>query len=179
MDARHERALTQRLHFVSPLVLNDDGSRQFHVIGSTGNHYYVAVHQGTTSCTCADYVRRKQCCKHIYFVLCRILKLQTSIWQQGTRFSSSQLEEIRRSCETLTVVAEVTKRRSLSDQPECVICFEEFMEKEALEFCQTCGYNYHASCLRLCKTLACPMCRSVHSMRMVSSSASLPLAEKI
>jgi hypothetical protein len=59
------------------------------------------------------------------------------------------------------------KRKPLSDDGDCPICFDEMDEEEGLTFCQAaCGSNFHAECIRMWSTqmkssaqvVTCPAC---------------------
>ncbi|KAG2432559.1 hypothetical protein HXX76_008904 [Chlamydomonas incerta] len=58
--------------------------QEFHVLGATGNVY--VVHIGTSpACTCPDFAKRAGLCKHILFVMLRVLRRDRHdplIWQR-------------------------------------------------------------------------------------------------
>lgn len=79
-SARKKRALQQPILFVDYRA--SDTSIAFEVLGATGSNYrvqFVSSAAGGWSCTCPDYAphgrapRRGHKCKHIFFVLARIL----------------------------------------------------------------------------------------------------------
>eukprot|EP00929_Paragymnodinium_shiwhaense_P011559 TRINITY_DN11744_c0_g1_i2.p1 TRINITY_DN11744_c0_g1~~TRINITY_DN11744_c0_g1_i2.p1 ORF type:complete len:349 (-),score=42.55 TRINITY_DN11744_c0_g1_i2:55-1101(-) len=82
-DDRIVRALEQRLYLLERQP-PDDGEAVFAVLGSTGNVYHVTL--GTQpSCDCPDFLRRRASCKHLLFVMIRVLRLETDdprIWQR-------------------------------------------------------------------------------------------------
>jgi hypothetical protein len=60
------------------------------------------------------------------------------------------------------------KRKPLSEDDDCPICFDEMKEAEGLTFCQAaCGSNFHAQCIQMWSTqkkssgqpVTCPACR--------------------
>jgi len=64
------RALSQRM-FLIDCIKQDDLNRDYKVLGSTGNVYDVHIGQLPT-CSCPDS-SRGSLCKHVIFVLCRVL----------------------------------------------------------------------------------------------------------
>jgi predicted nucleic acid-binding Zn finger protein len=70
---RLERAETQRLYLVERNQTSE-ASCDFVVLGSTGNVYTVQIGEIPT-CTCPDFVRKKDLCKHIMFVTLKVIGL--------------------------------------------------------------------------------------------------------
>ena len=70
---RIQRALSQRLYLINQEDLSTPNnlSREYNVLGSTGNVYDVTISK-RCSCTCPDEFN---CCKHILFVFLRVLKV--------------------------------------------------------------------------------------------------------
>merc|ERR1719210_2478032 len=69
---RTQRALNQRLYLISRRV--QELENIFVVLGSTGNVYYVKFKpDDRIKCSCFDARSRKRNCKHILFVLLRVL----------------------------------------------------------------------------------------------------------
>ncbi|PNW78529.1 hypothetical protein CHLRE_09g393550v5 [Chlamydomonas reinhardtii] len=66
--------------------------QEFHVLGATGNVY--VVHIGTQpACTCPDFAKRAGLCKHILFVMLRVLRqdrLDPVIWQRALTIREAQ-----------------------------------------------------------------------------------------
>jgi hypothetical protein len=69
---RLARALSQRLFLISQ-AQTSDVERSYSVLGSTGNVYRVTI-GSRNSCTCPD-ASRGNLCKHVLFVLVRVLKI--------------------------------------------------------------------------------------------------------
>ena len=76
MDSRIAKAYNDRLYLVEsiPPENEDDALREYIVMGSTGNVYRVKI-KHEPSCTCPDNRMRKERCKHIYFILLRVMKV--------------------------------------------------------------------------------------------------------
>jgi hypothetical protein len=99
LQERLERAATQRLYLIQqseiPLMYQEgDKGVEFTVLGSTGNVYTVVLGL-VPSCTCPDYCRRQDMCKHIMFVLLKVIGLDVSnplAYQKA--YISSELNEL-------------------------------------------------------------------------------------
>jgi Ring finger domain/SWIM zinc finger len=97
---RLERALTQRLYLVhhddipAAKSVTADTAVNFTVLGSTGNVYTVVVSL-QPSCNCPDFCRRHDMCKHIMFVLLKVvgLKVDHSLSYQKA-YVVSELKEL-------------------------------------------------------------------------------------
>ena len=75
IKARQERARKQRLYLLDQTQSNAS-KICFKVLGSTNNVYKLYFgKENDWTCTCVDFYRRKSYCKHIYFVLERVLGL--------------------------------------------------------------------------------------------------------
>lgn len=60
-------------------------SSRFSVLGSTGNVYQTTISQ-VPQCTCPDFVREHDVCKHLIFVFCRVLGRSEDdplVWQRA------------------------------------------------------------------------------------------------
>ena len=221
LQERLERAATQRLYLIQqseipPICNNQEEKRvsevvNFTVLGSTGNVYTVVLGL-VPSCTCPDYSRRQDMCKHIMFVLLKVIGLEVSnplAYQKA--YVSSELNELytilrtRRVGGTILANDQVraavaaaasqngssttdisststssttllddqpssVQRRSLLDDSDCPICFDDLTHEpeSKVTFCRgTCGANFHEACIRRwlsAMTLAkpsCPHCRQL------------------
>ena len=181
LRARLLRAQGQRLYLVQQsnipaCAASNDASVDFTVLGSTGNVYTVTL-TSVPFCNCPDYQRRHDSCKHLLFVLLKVIGLAINdplSYQKA--YLTSELEVLfeklrtRRVGGTVLANAHVraavagetrpdaddlessSKRRSLEDgDADCPICFEDVKECPALQltFCRsTCGANFHAECIR-------------------------------
>ncbi|CAM6112280.1 unnamed protein product [Calypogeia fissa] len=94
---RITRAFQHRLYLLDKKLVGEDPnsptSCHFDVLGSTGNVYEVKLQQ-RPSCTCPDFPR-SGLCKHILFVMLRVLKLDRfdpRVWQKA--LLTSELKEL-------------------------------------------------------------------------------------
>lgn len=167
---RQARALSQRL-LLEPngVVLIDKDCVMFRIIGSTGKTYDVSV-SANTSCTCPDYKNRESPCKHIYFVLNKLLRCSDALWKKGTDFSEIQLREVLSGVYRILDekwVQETLPKKNHAVEPkvdtcqECPLCLEDFQVGEKMTWCnKQCGYVFHFACFSRCKNKLCPMCRA-------------------
>ena len=140
MEARIRRALSQRIFLI------DTKENQTYEISGLTDCYTVKIRQEKHTCTCKDYERRQTHCKHIFFVLFRVLNISQDDWLVDQSLITGrvprQLEEI---------------------DTECCICIEEFQEKDSCINCITCGHKFHILCINQWarhKKGSCPLCRS-------------------
>lgn len=187
---RLERAFTHRLYLVDRLPQKEDSlEREYAVMGSGGNVYKVVIGKDPR-CECADYGKRGgNPCKHIFFILHRVLKVSRenpSLWQK--RLITKEVESVFGNAPSVnmdgTILADsaVTEkyaqirqsqeeenaeegRRPLTDA--CAICMEDFnaQSTEATVWCKNCKNNLHRDCMskwlsaRTGGNATCPFCR--------------------
>jgi len=87
---RKYRSQTQQLFLINIFKCESKYSKKFIVIGTCGNIYNVIINQ-TPSCNCPDFEKGFRC-KHIYFVLIKILKINSEL-VDNTYFSRYQLSQ--------------------------------------------------------------------------------------
>jgi predicted nucleic acid-binding Zn finger protein len=155
---RHERDAS---------VGDDDALLRFFVQGGSGAQYEVAVHR-TITCSCPDFQNRRRKCKHILFVMARVLRLsQAELEDLGPDVvmdaeTRARLHERATSAEERRTVPRPSHREP---DTECGICCEVFAHTSVVRDCTTCWHTAHQACLRAW-TLAmrrdsrsCPYCR--------------------
>ena len=177
MADRKARGRTQRLYLIERMPSKAKYKQSFQVMGSTGNVYMVEI-KATPSCTCPDYMTRKRRCKHIYFIMLRIMgivkgedKAKYTRLELETMFAS--VPQIRQDlCVSNTLKDKYAKFKTKEGKEEgekgvakrlddsCPICLEEFDDTEPVDYCKaTCGKAVHVSCFDLyAKTQARPAC---------------------
>ncbi|KAJ4365220.1 hypothetical protein N0V83_008838 [Neocucurbitaria cava] len=169
-----ERALTQRLTVLSrERSGTDEVPREKVVIaGSTGNVYTVNISL-TPSCDCPHAEKGNQC-KHIIYVMLRVLKAQEHVAYQ-LALLSSELREVIKNAPPIPGVetdgkdgtekeGEDTNRKPI--EGECPICYDELSDKESVVYCKvSCGNNVHKDCMQKWMAMTrgkttCPYCRA-------------------
>ncbi|PTU17378.1 hypothetical protein P175DRAFT_0536201 [Aspergillus ochraceoroseus IBT 24754] len=150
---RFKRAITQRMFVVGQTVAGTDQAPelQFDIVGTTGNLYKTIIGK-EPACNCPDALKGHQC-KHIYYVLAKVLKAPAHL-QYQLAFLSSELREIYhnsplRHVQSKSEEADTDGRRK-PVEGDCAICFMEFKpEREEIVWCRAaCGNNIHKACFQ-------------------------------
>ncbi|KAF1849902.1 uncharacterized protein K460DRAFT_360749 [Cucurbitaria berberidis CBS 394.84] len=169
-----ERALTQRLTVLSrERSGTDDAPVETAIIaGSTGNVYTVTIGL-VPSCDCPHAKRGNQC-KHIIYIMLRVLKSQEDVAYQ-LALTSSELRDVIKNAPPMPGVetdgrdgaekeGEDGNRKPI--EGECPICYDELDDKEAVVYCKaSCGNNVHKECMQKWSAMSkgkstCPYCRA-------------------
>lgn len=164
--SRIERALSQRLH----VLRRSEDSSDFTIQGSTGAYYNVQLdyEKGFCTCNCPDAVIRGQRCKHILFVLLKVLRLATNhVLYRNLGYIRDDLDRALRDVvgnrERPSNAAPAVDRRPFAGV-DCGICFDEMDadDKENLVYCERgCGQHVHGACMQkwLLREQTCVYCR--------------------
>ena len=72
-EIRKKRALTQNISVLETIYSANNDYRAYLIEGTTGNQYDVAI-RANPWCSCMDFELHKTRCKHIYYVLLKLLK---------------------------------------------------------------------------------------------------------
>ncbi|KAJ6201899.1 RING finger domain-containing protein [Bipolaris maydis] len=163
-----ERALTQRLTVLSRERCGTDDVPEEKVLiaGTTGNVYTVSIGL-VPSCDC-PHAKGGHQCKHIIYVMLRVLKAREEIAYQ-LALVSSELREVMRNAPPIPGTETEKQSEDGNRKPiegECPICYDELDAKEDTVFCKTsCGNNIHKVCMQNWVAAArnnatCPYCRA-------------------
>ncbi len=171
---RLERALSQRLYLIDANK-HSDREWEFIVEGSTGNAYTVDVCD-KLSCSCMDFRTRNLICKHIYFVIARVLKSSSIINDIGSEpnvcIFSLKLnisENFDSNLNPRFKTSSLEKFSELKVKPDdvCSICYENYLDTDITIKCKECNNFFHNNCmniwLRKSTRCSCPMCRTAWS----------------
>ncbi|KAL5000657.1 hypothetical protein BDV10DRAFT_161699 [Aspergillus recurvatus] len=150
---RLERAVTQRMFVVGQTVAGTDEVPElnFDIVGSTGNIYKTTIGKVPT-CNCPD-ARKGNQCKHICYVLVKVLKAPSHL-QYQLAFLSSEIREIYENSPLRNVKDKAedhdTDGKRKPVEGDCPICFMEFEpDKEDIVWCRAaCGNNIHKACFQ-------------------------------
>lgn len=186
-SSRIQRALAQSIYLIDiSSMFGSSGIQEcnVHVMGSSGSDYIVSLvsDNNTISCTCPDQQRRKQHCKHIYFVLIRYLRMreqdidEENITKDTIRNIVSRVFEIAIAntqtnrplwvSNTNDEVDEVDEVEPRDIDDECPICYEDMIQGDDFIRCQySCGRRVHAQCYEMWQrhnthTNTCVYCRA-------------------
>lgn len=172
------RATTQRMFVVNrdrhanedcPHGLLDCPKETVDLAGTTGNIYTVTI-EHLPSCTCPNFIKGNSQCKHILYVLVKVLKAHDHLQYQAA-FLTSELREIfdhAGPLPTETVSSEDKDGKRKSVDGECPICVEDLeANDEQIVWCQAaCGNNLHKACFdqwaasKRGAPVTCPYCRT-------------------
>jgi len=174
-ESRIERGLNQKLFFIEKLW--KEKQVDFDVMGSTGNVYKVTcTSKEKWFCTCPDFEKRLQSCKHIYFVKIRVLK-DIHSWDDLSRLKDLEVDKKLMIGDVLKQAYKETKnepekkdqeesvkvKREWIDQ-ECIVCCEVMKKDDEsnLFTCETCSNSIHGNCWKMWSKVKtkCVYCRS-------------------
>jgi hypothetical protein len=166
------RALTQRMFVLDRKREDTNDGHPIETVtlaGSTGNVYTIIIDK-VPLCDCPHARKGHQQCKHIIYVLSRVLKARADLEYQ-LAFCSFELREIFENAPLLPVqqVESSHDGNRKSTDGECPICCDELVSegtKEDLVYCKAgCGNNLHKSCFKQWaatkrgQPITCPFCR--------------------
>ena len=162
---RIDRAKLERMYLIErPLPT------QFVIRSQTDKLYTIKLSHtpGKSTCTCMDYKLRQKHCKHINFILIRVLNFNERsdvvLRERLTEFDLFQIvdrntrrvEELGRELEQDRINQNNNdqkldqnvkiNQRPICDSDTCIICYED-LKGELLSFCSTCGQNVHKTCV--------------------------------
>lgn len=178
MATRKQRGIEQSI-FLIETVIDDTkhNERKYIVMGSTGNVYDVVI-KNKPECSCPDYMTRGNRCKHLYFILIRVMKAKCV---DKKRYSDEDLVTMFNNIPPITnnlVVGQNKKEkykklkgndgkiitvdiRGTDDL--CPICLDDLQDGNKLDYCKySCGKPIHELCFQMwCKKkdATCVFCR--------------------
>lgn len=168
-----ERAMTQRLTVISRERCGSDELPEEKVVmaGSTGNVYTQTIGL-VPSCDCPHAMKGNQC-KHIIYVMVRVLKAREAVAYQLALLSSELREVLKNAPPIPGVETDPTDAQGEQDgnrkpiEGECPICYDDLEPgKDAIVYCKaSCGNNVHKDCMQKWISMTrgkatCPYCRA-------------------
>jgi hypothetical protein len=168
-----ERAMTQRLTVLSRERCGTDELPEEKVVmaGSTGNVYTQNIGL-LPKCDCPHAMKGNQC-KHIIYVMLRVLKARENVAYQLALTTTELLEVLKNAPPIPGVETDPTDAQGEQDgnrkpiEGECPICYDDLEpDKDAIDYCKSsCGNNVHKGCMQkwiaMSRTKAtCPYCRA-------------------
>ena len=169
-SGRIERCYTDNIYLIESIPPEEDFpyKRKYLIMGNSGKTYKVTISNYPT-CTCPDYTFNHRRCKHIYFVLIRIMN--TSNYMER-KFEDEELEEMFSNIpdiaknlmyegERPTEQKEVNQKFDKDDV--CPICLDPLENGKDLDYCKySCGKTIHKKCFSMwekSKGGICVFCR--------------------
>ncbi|KAH7094682.1 hypothetical protein FB567DRAFT_430261 [Paraphoma chrysanthemicola] len=170
------RAMTQRLTVLSRERCGTDEipEEKVTMAGSTGNVYTQQIGL-VPSCDCPHALKGNQC-KHIIYVMLRVLKAREDVAYQLALTSAELRETLKNAPPIPGVETDPTDAHGEQDgnrkpiEGECPICYDELEAgKDAIVYCKaSCGNNVHKDCMQKWISMTrgkatCPYCRATWS----------------
>jgi len=154
MEERKSRGLTQNIYLID--IITEKTQKTFEVMGTSGSTYNVKI-TNRPECSCLDYKNRRRRCKHIYFVLMRIMGLP-EIASDEPYFSNLQLETMYKNMSE--VIDKLRDKKVIGNNTGiveqkptddlCPICLDNLENGEPLDYCQYgCGKSVHVECFSM------------------------------
>jgi hypothetical protein len=164
-NERKKRGKEQKIFLILTHEYDEDIlERKYEVMGTTCNAYTVIINSEPT-CTCPDFTQRNHRCKHIYFVLTKIMKVavnQEDILKYSVNNLLDMFTNIPIITENLKIDPIRLKKyknlkkngngevvaRNIDEDDICPICMGDMYDcSEELTFCKySCGTSIHKQC---------------------------------
>lgn len=174
---RKERGKNQKLYLIESIESTLQFKKEYMVMGSTGNVYKVTISSMPT-CTCPDNQLRHRRCKHIYFILIRIMNVSKN--EDKNKFSKRDLMKMFKSIPEVTrclIINDKLKeiynkkinknenvfvgKKSVDDL--CPICLDDLMNGDELDYCKySCGKAIHKECFQMWAKVKANKCLFCH-----------------
>lgn len=161
---RKQRGKTQSIFLIETIIDDKELERKYVVMGLTGNIYNVII-KDKPECTCPDFVTRGNRCKHIYFVLIRVMKTNN---EDKNIYSANDLNDMFNNIpnimgnliinnELRSVYEKLKQENKLNSEIKnvdqkgtddvCPICLDELENGDELDYCKySCGKGIHTIC---------------------------------
>lgn len=164
MELRKLRGKVQKLYLIERKAPTEKYVRIFTIMGSTGNLYDVTITQ-TPKCTCPDFVTRHNRCKHIYFILIRIMGIAqdktdekeftkrklTMMFSKNTVVDKDVIADtnIQNKYDKLKKNnGSLVELKTLDDL--CPVCLDDLNNGDAVIYCKhSCGKPIHEDCFAM------------------------------
>ena len=170
---RIERCYTDNIYLIEsvPPDPEEDTERKFVIMGHSGHVYNVTI-TNRPKCTCPDFYLRHNRCKHIYFVLIRIMNIPNVT---DKSYSDEDLSEMFMNippiAQDLIYKGDNIERNDGKEVEQkfekgdiCPICLDPLENGKDLDFCRySCGKTIHSKCFSMwvkSKGSICVFCRA-------------------
>ena len=170
---RIERCYTDNIYLIEsvPPDPEEDTERKFVIMGHSGHVYNVTI-TNRPKCTCPDFYLRHNRCKHIYFVLIRIMNIDnvTDRYYSDDDLTDmfSNIPPIAQNLMYKGDEMENNEGKEVEQKFEkgdiCPICLDPLENGKELDFCRySCGKTIHSKCFSMwvkSKGSICVFCRA-------------------
>lgn len=170
---RIERCYTDNIYLIEsvPPDPEEDTERKFVIMGHSGHVYNVTI-TNRPKCTCPDFYLRHNRCKHIYFVLIRIMNIDnvTDRYYSDDDLTDmfSNIPPVAQNLIYKGDEIENNEGKEVEQKFEkgdiCPICLDPLENGKELDFCRySCGKTIHSKCFSMwvkSKGSICVFCRA-------------------
>ena len=170
---RIERCYTDNIYLIEsvPPDPEEDTERKFVIMGHSGHVYNVTI-TNRPKCTCPDFYLRHNRCKHIYFVLIRIMNIDnvTDRYYSDDDLTDmfSNIQPVAQNLMYKGDEMENNEGKEVEQKFEkgdiCPICLDPLENGKELDFCRySCGKTIHSKCFSMwvkSKGSICVFCRA-------------------
>ena len=164
MSTRKQRGLKERIYLLNAFR-NNENEWTLSVKGSSNKIYEIKLSNNDVKCKCMDFSIRGRICKHLYFIIGRVIRTNNLL------SLINEVDDIKINYELIsTLLNDILKNHLQNNKIDnvcydknecCSICFEEF-GNEPVEQCQIqCKNTFHSECIKIwiSKNSTCPLCR--------------------
>ena len=172
INERIEKCYSDNVLLVDSLPIDVDNplERSYIVMGNSGIPYQVTI-SNYPKCTCPDNQNQGRRCKHIFFILLRIMNITDT---RRRKFSDNDLITMYMNSPPITKdliyqgkkprLRERVVEQKFEEGDTCPICLESLENGKELDYCKySCGKTIHKQCFKmwaLSKGKICVYCRS-------------------
>ena len=165
--SRKHRSKNQKIFLVQCHNSETAFEKKYDVMGTTGNVYTVTINN-TPICTCPDFMTRHKRCKHIYFVLIKIMHIEEDM-EDSKKYSNEDLTDMFNSIPEImnnliisdkiidkyNNVKDTDNKKSITVEQRaindlCPICLDDLDNGSEIDYCKfSCGNNVHKDCMNM------------------------------
>jgi hypothetical protein len=163
MSTRKQRGLSERIYLLNANF--NHNSWELTIKGSSKSIYKIKISSNEVKCKCMDFAIRKKVCKHLHFILGRVIK-DKKISNNITTVNdiSTKYHEISESLKNILSnhISNSIEQLQYDTNENCCICFEPFGNEEVEQCEMSCKNVFHKECIKLwlSNNSNCPLCRS-------------------
>lgn len=162
MSTRKQRGLSERIFLLKAKLY--DNKWELSVKGSSKRIYKITLSNDVCKCGCMDFTIRHKVCKHLYFILGRIINNNISNSVKNIDDILVMYNDLSDNLKLKLSNHVVTTENNIKyDKNEtCCICFEEFGDENVIQCEAQCKNIFHRDCINLwlSNNSSCPLCRS-------------------
>lgn len=156
--ARKNRAFNEPIYLLNMKKSESEYEKIFNVVGTSGKIYVVTIGENL-NCTCPDCTIRNNLCKHIYFIMLRVMKVKDvtkrkinketllTYFDKMPKFLSDDLKYDKQTKHNYNIHIKEEVTQKLDDI--CPICLTDICDEPLSSLCYCkygCGKSVHKEC---------------------------------